>query len=146
MFKRKKATRKQDNLDLKSQPLLTETLGQFIRRLRLIRGIKLSDLSRATARFGAQVSEIYLSHLELDMVPNRAIEDLTKIAKALDIPPQWLIEKSEMSEMAVKHGAQDDLREGARQVTLDPNEEKMILAMIEVVLHRRKSEKSQKQE
>lgn len=144
MFKRKKATSK-NNLGTELQPDPLETLGQYIRRLRLIRSLKLSDLARATARFGAQVSEIHLSHLEFDMSPNRSIEDLTKIAKALDIPPQWLIEKSEMNGMAVKQGAQDDLQEGMLQVTLDPDKQQMILAMIDVILRRRRSERSQKQ-
>lgn len=141
MFNRKKATRK-DNLNIELQPEPTETLGQSIRRLRLIRGFKLSDLSRATARFGTQVSQTELSRIELDVVINPPTEHLTSLAKALDIPPLWLLEKSEMSGTAVKHRIQDDPQDGAQRVTLDPDKQQMILAMIEAILRRRRSEKS----
>lgn len=135
-----------NNFDPELQPAPAETLGQYIRRVCLIRGVKLSDFSRATARFGAQVSEIHLSHFELDMVPNRSIEHLTSLAMVLNIPPQGLIEKSEMSGTAVKHGAQEDLQDGARLVTFDANEQEMILAMIEEVLRRHKVGKRRKQQ
>lgn len=146
MFKRKKATRNQDKLKRELHPDLAETLGQYIRRLRLMRGMKLSDLSRATAHFGTQVSQIHLSHIELDVVANPAIEELTSLAKVLDIPPQWLIEPSQMSESPITHAAQNDPQDNARQVALDSNEQKMILAMTEAILHRRELQKRQKQE
>ncbi len=141
MFNRKKATRK-DNLDPVLQPDSAETFGQYIRRLRLIRGIKLSDFSRATARFGAQVSQIELSHIELGLVAYPSIEHLTSLAKGLDIPPQWLIEKSEMSALALKQAAQPYPHDVARQVTYDPDTRRMILSMIEEILRRREIEKS----
>lgn len=51
-----------------------------------------------------------------------------------------------MSALAVMHAAQDDQQNGARNVTLDPDEQKMILAMVEEILRRRQVEKRRKQE
>lgn len=146
MFKRKKATRNQDKLKRELHPDLAETLGQYIRRLRLMRGMKLSDLSRATAGFGIQVSQIHLTHIELGVVVDPAVEELTKLAKVLDIPPQWLVESSQMSKSSIKYALQSDPQNDARQVALDSNEQKMILAMTEAILHRRELQKRQKQE
>ncbi len=130
--------------DLK--PFLDETLGQYLRRLRLIRGINLSDVSAKTAQVpdGASVSISYLSHLELGLQQSPSREVLLSLAKVLEVPPGPLLELAGYSSRGLEP-PEDALDPEARELALraaqlDPAERRMLDTMIRGLLehHHRK--------
>lgn len=66
MSPRKRAAHKQDTPDPEFQPRAEESLGQYIRRLRLLRGMSLPDVARFISHLPPErrVSHPYLSQDE----------------------------------------------------------------------------------
>jgi transcriptional regulator with XRE-family HTH domain len=129
--------------DLK--PFLDETLGQYLRRLRLIRGINLSDVSAKTAQIpgGASVSISYLSHLELGLQQTPSREVLLSLARVLEVPPGPLFELAGYSSRGLEP-PEEELDPEAREIALraaqlEPAERRMLDTMIRGLLeHRRR--------
>ncbi|MBI5029065.1 MAG: helix-turn-helix transcriptional regulator [Chloroflexi bacterium] len=77
-------------------PLPDESLGEYLRRLRLIRGMDLGDVSSQTPRNpdSQHVSQSYLSQLELGRAVNPSRERLISLAHVLNVPETWILEKA----------------------------------------------------
>ncbi len=140
MFKKKKP-QSQPALDSQLQPRTEESLGQYIRRLRLLRGMSLPDVARFTAHLAPErrVSHPYLSQIELGQVFRPAPERLQSIARVLQVPPEWLLEKAGMDEKGVVDISNQDASPLVEQIAfraaqLEPADQKMFLEMIEAVV------------
>ena len=130
------------------KPYPDEPLGQYLRRLRLIRHINLSDVSVKTSQApdSVPVSVSYLSQLELGRAQNPSREILNSLAKVLEVPTGPLLELAGYS----SHGAatgEDEADPQSRQLALrlarlDPVERNLLDTMIQGLLeHHRKAGK-----
>ncbi len=82
--------------DTELRPRADEPLGSYLRRIRLIRGMGLSEVADATPRVpeSQHISYSYLSQIELGRAQSPSRERLISIAQVLGIPPQWVLEKA----------------------------------------------------
>jgi transcriptional regulator with XRE-family HTH domain len=129
------------------QPRPDETLGQYIRRIRVMRGLNLPDVARVTSQLPKveRVSHPYLSQIELGHVFQPARARLPSIARVLGIPGAMLLEKAGYS--AGGTGVPPRLERNPmveqiamRAAQLDPADQKLLLCMMEAVLRMRRGE------
>ena len=94
--KQPKSTKGEDALSTDLRPRDDESLGAYIRRIRLMRGMGLGEVADATPKVpeSRHISYSYLSQIELGSALRPSRERLLSIAEALGIPPQWLLEKA----------------------------------------------------
>lgn len=137
----------QSGLDEDLRPRPEEKLGGYIRRVRLMRGLSLPDVARALAdRPSSQrLSHPYLSQIETGQVYQPSRDRLQSLAGVLGVPPEWLYEKADLpvemgARPAVTHGGIADYI-ATRATELEPQDQTMILRMIETVLNLRKEER-----
>lgn len=133
--------------DEELRPRPDEKLGTYIRRVRLMRGLSLPDVARALAdRPSSQrLSHPYLSQIETGQVHQPSRDRLSSLATVLAIPPEWLYEKADLPleagmRPAATHGGIADYI-ATRATELEPQDQTMILKMIETVLNLRKGER-----
>jgi len=148
--KQPKTTKGEDSLDIELRPREDESLGAYIRRMRLIRGMGLGAVADATPKIpeSRHVSYSYLSQIELGRALNPSRERLLSIAEALGVPPQWILEKAGFSggsEVTPEDGAspspivqQIALRAGK----LDRTDQEAFLQMIDAVVRLRRTRKN----
>ncbi len=127
------------------KPRADETLGAYIRRVRLMRGMNLPEVARVTAQLPAaqRVSHPYLSQIELGQVFRPAPERLQSIAKVLAIPEAWLLEKAGFSASGVGPAPSIERspiaeRIAMRSATLDAADQQLILQMVETIVRMRR--------
>jgi transcriptional regulator with XRE-family HTH domain len=79
------------------EPRDDETLGHFIRRVRLCRALTPAAIADATTSFPieSRLSCSYLSQLELGLIRSPSTAYLRALAQVLEISLDWLIEKVE---------------------------------------------------
>lgn len=130
------------------RPHADETLGAYLRRVRMMRGLNLPDVARALAGLppSQRISHPYLSQIELGQVFQPARDRLQSLASVLGIPPEWLYEKAGLPLMGGAERRVADRSPLAEQIAtrateLEPSDQKMVLDMIEVVLRRRHGER-----
>ncbi len=94
--KSSKSTKGEDALDIELRPRDDESLGAYIRRMRLMRGMGLGAVADATPKVpeSRHISYSYLSQIEVGRALNPSRERLLSIAEALAVPPEWLLEKA----------------------------------------------------
>ncbi|MBM3130611.1 MAG: helix-turn-helix transcriptional regulator [Chloroflexi bacterium] len=94
--KHRKSTRGDGTLNIELRPRADESLGVYIRRIRLVRGMGLTAVADATPKIpeSRHVSYSYLSQIELGRALRPSRERLLSIAEALGLPPEWLLEKA----------------------------------------------------
>ena len=85
--------------DAELRPFPDESLGEYLRRLRLIRRLDLGDVSVRTPRVpeSQHVSQSYLSQLELGRAQNPSRERLIGLARVLEVPEGWILERAGFS-------------------------------------------------
>ena len=85
-----------DALNTELRPREDESLGAYIRRIRLLRGMGLGAVADATPKVpeSRHISYSYLSQIEVGRALNPSRERLLSIAEALGVPPEWLLEKA----------------------------------------------------
>ncbi len=131
----------QEELGAEWKPRADETLGTYLKRIRLMRGHTLPDVARITAQLppGQRVSHPYLSQIEHGQVFQPARERLASIAAVLAIPEVWVLEKagytSTGSEEAprVERNPMIDMI-AARAAELNPSNQKIILDVMETFI------------
>lgn len=138
---KKKKTQSNTPPDPEFQPRAEESLGQYMRRLRLMRGMSLPDVARFTSHLPAErrVSHPYLSQIELGQVFRPAPERLRSIARVLQVPPEWLLEKAGIDEDGVVESSNQTASPLVEQIAfraarLDPADQKMFLEMIDAIV------------
>ena len=128
------------------RPRTGEKLGEYIRRIRLTRGLNLPQVARASAEEppSQRISHPYLSQIELGQVFQPSRDRLQTLAKILQIQPEWLFEKANLP----LHGAERDMQQNpmveriaTRAAEMEPTDQQMVLDMIDVILKRRKGER-----
>jgi transcriptional regulator with XRE-family HTH domain len=136
-----------ENFEEEWKPRGDEALGAYIRRIRLMRGLNLPDVARATATLPPthRVSHPYLSQIELGQVFHPSRERLQSIANVLGIPEAWLLEKAGLSSGDAEQSTQvarsplvDQIAMRAAQ--LQPADQKLFLQMIEAIVRMRRGE------
>lgn len=97
--KQPKSTKGEDALSTELHPRDDESLGAYVRRIRLMRGMGLGEVADATPKVpeSRHISYSYLSQIELGRALRPSRERLLSIAEALGLPPQWLLEKAGFS-------------------------------------------------
>jgi transcriptional regulator with XRE-family HTH domain len=147
--KSSKSTKGEDALDIELSPRDDESLGAYIRRMRLMRGMGLGAVADATPKVpeSRHVSYSYLSQIELGRALKPSRERLLSIAEVLGVPPAWLLEKAGFSgrgELAPEDDSspspivqQIALRAGK----LDRTDQEAFLQMIDAVVRLRRSRK-----
>ncbi len=127
------------------KPRDDETLGGYIRRIRLMRGMNLPDVARVTATLPdkQRVSHPYLSQIELGQVFRPAPERLRSIAQVLGIPEGWLLEKAGFSPTGIAKAPRSERSPVVEQIALrsaalDASDQQFILQMIETMTRMRR--------
>lgn len=94
--KQRKSTKGDDSLNTELRPREDESLGAYIRRIRLIRGMGLGEVADATPQVpeSRHISFSYLSQIEVGRALHPSRERLLSIAEVLGVPPEWLLEKA----------------------------------------------------
>lgn len=129
------------------RPFPDEALGEYLRRLRLIRGLDLGDVSVQTPKVpeSQHVSQSYLSQLELGRAQNPSRERLVSLARVLDVPESWILERAGFSSgnaSQVSDGLDAQSRRFALRVAqLNPEERSLLDSMIEGILQARRGRK-----
>ena len=143
--KPRKSTQGDDALNTELRPREDESLGAYIRRIRLIRGMGLGAVADATPKVpeSRHISYSYLSQIEVGRALHPSRERLLSIAEALGVPPEWLLEKAgfkagsgltpEDSESPSPIVQQISLRAGK----LDRTDQEAFLQMIDAVVRLR---------
>lgn len=103
--------------------------------------MSLSDVARFIANLPPErrVSHPYLSQIELGQVFRLAPERLQSIARVLQVPPAWLLEKAGMNEKGLVDVSNQDSSPlvehiAFRAAQLEPTDQKMFLETIEAVV------------
>lgn len=128
------------------RPRPDEKLGEYIRRVRLMRGLNLPQVARASADEppSQRISHPYLSQIELGQVFQPSRDRLQTLAKILQIKPEWLFEKANLPLHGAENPAQQNPMVGQiamRAAEMEPTDQQMVLEMIDVILKRRKGER-----
>ncbi len=124
-------------------PRSDETLGQYLRRLRLKRNLGLIEVAERSPQHpeSQHISHSYLSQLETSHATNPSSERLVSLARILDVPAEWLIEKAGLNPAVLPNDAADETslsRQVARRAAkLDSQEAQIVLAMIEGIIAKR---------
>ena len=133
--------------DAELRPFPDEALGEYLRRLRLIRGLDLGDVSVQTPRVpeSQHVSQSYLSQLELGRAQNPSRERLVSLAHVLKVPESWILERAGFSGGNAADSS-DGLdpksrRFALRAAQLNPEERTLLDSMIEGILQARRGRK-----
>lgn len=127
-------------------PRPEERLGEYIRRVRLMRGLNLPQVARASADEAPsqRISHPYLSQIELGQVFQPSRDRLQTLAKILQIQPEWLFEKANLplhgADTATQQNPMVD-RIATRAAEMEPTDQQMVLEMIDLILKRRKGER-----
>ncbi len=141
-----KSTKGEESLSIELRPRADESLGAYIRRVRLMRGMGLAEVADATPQVpeSRHVSYSYLSQIELSRALSPSRERLMSIAEVLGVPPAWLLEKAGFAggtEPALDDSGspspivkQIALRAGQ----LDQTDQEAFLQMIDAVLRMRR--------
>ena len=140
-----KATAKIPDAELRPYP--DESLGEYLRRLRLIRNLNLGAVCAQTPQVpeSEHVSQSYLSQLELGRALKPSRERLASLARVLDVPEGWILEKAGFSGGNAADAA-DGLDAQSRKIALraaqlNPEERTLLDSMIQGILHARRSRK-----
>ena len=129
------------------RPFPDEALGEYLRRLRLIRGLDLGDVSVRTPTVpeSQHVSQSYLSQLELGRAQNPSRERLVSLARVMDVPERWILKKAGFSSgnaAETSDGLDPQSRRFAlRAAQLNPEERSLLDSMIEGILQARRGRK-----
>lgn len=127
-------------------PRKDESLGAYIRRVRLMRGLNLPDVARALANEppSQRISHPYLSQIELGQVFQPSRDRLQSLANVLQINPDWLFEKAHLP----LQGAEDTTEPNpivsqiaTRAAKMEPTDQQMVLDMINVIVKRRQEQR-----
>ncbi len=130
------------------RPRPEETLGAYLRRIRLMRGMDLGDVSDATPKIpeSQHVSQPYLSQIELGRALHPSRERLITIARVLSLPEKWVLEKAGFSgeTQVIEPPALSPLAQqiSLRAAQLDPSDQEAFLRMIDAVLRLRRTKRS----
>ncbi len=137
----------QEELGTEWRPQPDERLGQYIRRIRLMRGMNLPDVARITSQLqeSERVSHPYLSQIELGHVFQPARARLQSIARVLGIPDAWLLEKAGFSAGGTGEPPRVERNPMVDQIALraaqmGPADQKLFLQMMEAVVRMRRGE------
>jgi len=108
----------------------TESLGDFIRRIRRAKSMSCADVSRHSARFGKPISGSYINRLENYPDLRITTDRLKALADGLDIPVAELFARS----VGLIHGDEDaaEVRLLARFRNLSPERKADILQLLEL--------------
>jgi len=79
------------NLKRKNNP---ERLGDFVRRIRIERGLSLADVSKHAAAFEPRISPSYIDRIEKNPKRRPSVPSLTALAHGLGIPVDELLAHS----------------------------------------------------
>ena len=71
-----------------------ESLGAFIRRIRIEKRLSCKDVEKRSARFGKRISGSYINRIENQDKLNPTPDRLVALAKGLGIPPQELLARA----------------------------------------------------
>ena len=146
MAQKKADSKNQVKEDEQWRPRAEESLGTYIRRVRMMRGLNLPDVARALANEppSQRVSHPYLSQIELGQVFQPSRDRLQSLANVLQIKPEWLFEKAHLP----LHGAENTNQNNpmvdqiaTRAAQMEPTDQKMLLDMIDVIVKRRQGER-----
>ncbi len=137
----------QEELGPEWKPQAEETLGQYIRRIRMMRGLNLPDVARVTSQLpeSERVSHPYLSQIELGHVFQPARARLVSIARVLGIPEAWLLEKAGFSAGGVSQPPRVERSPMVEQIAMraaqmTPADQKLFLQMMEAIVRMRRAE------
>ncbi|MCC7163491.1 MAG: helix-turn-helix transcriptional regulator [Anaerolineae bacterium] len=147
MAKEKAGSKQPENKDEEEfRPREAESLGAYIRRVRLMRGLNLPDVARALANEppSQRISHPYLSQIELGQVFQPSRDRLQSLANVLQINPDWLFEKAQLP----LQGAEDTTEPNpivsqiaTRAAKMEPTDQQMVLDMINVIVKRRQGQR-----
>ncbi len=128
------------------QPHEDETLGSYLRRVRIARGLNLPDVARALIGLPKEmrVSHPYLSQVELGQVAQPSRDRLVSLANLYHIPSDWLLRKAgytlileepTSSTSGIVHQIMKRVEE------LAPADQKLFLTLLDAVAKQRRDEK-----
>lgn len=127
------------------EPSAHETLGAYLRRVRLIRGASLPDVVQALANLPSaqSMSRQYLLQIEWEQIPQPSDENLQTLAQVLQIKPEWLLEKARQPLKREHYPLRQCNRVGELNGELarhmEPSDQKLLLHVIDKILSHRRS-------
>ena len=65
-----------------------ESLGDFVRRIRIEKNLSCADVSKRSARFGKEISGAYVNRIENNPTLTPSADRLTALAKGLGVPAE----------------------------------------------------------
>ena len=147
-----KSERAPDNaVPAELRPQAHESLGEYVRRLRLMQGLSLPDVARAMTNLppSQRISHPYLSQIEHEQVHQPSRDRLSSLASVFNIPPEWLYEKAGLptdSPRGVSARQTSPLVEqlATRAALIEPADQQMMLDMVEAIIRRRQCREPQK--
>lgn len=133
------------------RPYPQETLGDYVRRLRLMQGLSLPDVARAMTNLppSQRISHPYLSQIEHGQVHQPSRDRLSSLASVFGIPPEWLYEKAGLPTDSPRGMAARDMSPLVEQLAtraslIEPADQQMLLDMVEAIIRRRQAGSSSK--
>ncbi len=141
-----RSTKGEEALIVELRARADESLGAYIRRIRLMRGMGLAEVADATPTVpeSRHVSYSYLSQIELGRALSPSRERLVSIALVLGVPPAWLLEKAGFAggtePRAEDRGSPSPIVKeiALRAGQLDQTDQEAFLQMIDAVLRMRR--------
>lgn len=125
------------------EPRADETLGAYLRRVRVLRGISLPEVARALASAASSphISSRYLSQIEFEQILQPTDESLQRLAHILQVKPEWLLEKARQPRQREPSPLRVCVRTGEQN--LAPDDQKLFLQMIKQVLSHRHNSRAE---
>jgi len=72
----------------------SETLGDFVRRIRTEKSLSTWDVSKRSARFGKPITASYICRIENNLKQKPTADRLTALANGLGVPVQELLARA----------------------------------------------------
>lgn len=151
MSKNKPPKTPSEHIEPELRPRAQESLGEYVRRLRLMQGMSLPDVARALNSLppSQRISHPYLSQIEHGQVHQPSRDRLQSLASVFNIPPEWLYEKAGLPTdspkgMPVRQHSPLVDQLATRAALIEPADQQMMLDMVEAIIRRRESERRAK--
>lgn len=139
-------TPRSPDIEPELQPREDESLGAYIRRVRIARRLNLPDVARALVQLPehARISHPYLSQIELGQVARPGRDRLISLANLLQIPSDWVLLKAGYDTGSGETtSTTSPLVEQIIHLVeeLSPADQKLLHTMLDAIVKQRRNEK-----
>src|SRR6185503_14748005 len=108
----------------------SETLGDFVRRIRTEKSLSTWDVSKRSARFGKPITASYICRIENNLKQKPSADRLTALANGLGVPVQELLARA--VGLAPSGESSDELHLLTRFRELSPERKSDVLEIVDM--------------